>query len=380
VVETVGFTAPVFSAFGISPTLRSFSVPPVGNGYLLHDVRIGPEAVRTFTGREMWRLHQHFEAVAEELLAKGCTDAQLGQWAGSSIPRSMASRQVHRLNKRVQLMHAVEELVESTRVPWVHVGAPSCRDVGAKRTLLAAVTWGGPAMMLTHQHWPLIPGVVADAALSREALTTRAVAWARKLFKRSSLHGLLAAEMNRAEGVTRVVVVPLTKAEPVEGAEWMAVADLHPVMRDIAKIALARLAAFGEEAHELGELHVTPRLSSVKRLKTKVATATSEGVWREGQTGAMWLQPSTMGDKADARPWEVLISQLRKNQELLMRDIRAVDSDAPAFVWLQETADRMSPPTLEDFPTELLESVRDYADPALGLHPLPSDFTPPTTA
>ena len=82
--------------------------------------------MRPVNGSEQWDLHGLDSALATDLRAKyGMTEANIGELAGSSIPKEMCELQVSKLKARVDYAHQLEDLELCSAVPWQHSNAPS---------------------------------------------------------------------------------------------------------------------------------------------------------------------------------------------------------------------------------------------------------------
>ena len=123
--ERMAATHPVYSPHGVAPTIRSFQVPLLGNGFLICG---NTGLVRLVDGRCLWELHELPACCATDLKSAGYSDIELGALSGSSIPMSMAISQTSRLKHRIEIMHSIDGLMSSTGIPWGHFQSPSVPD------------------------------------------------------------------------------------------------------------------------------------------------------------------------------------------------------------------------------------------------------------
>ena len=101
----------VYSIDALDPTIRSMRVPPGENGFLVKDVRVEAGFIRAIHGSKQWNFHRTSSTLVERLVDQGFTEAELGELAGSSIPREMFEDQVTKLYWRVQHTQALEQLM-----------------------------------------------------------------------------------------------------------------------------------------------------------------------------------------------------------------------------------------------------------------------------
>jgi hypothetical protein len=181
-------------------------VPPGENGFLIEDVRVRSGFIRAINGSEQWDLHRASSALAERLVDQGSTEAQLGELAGSSIPREMCEDQVTKLYWRVQHTKALKQLMQHTGVPWQHCQAPSTADHWKARTQLAVLWYSPEPKLLTTASMADLPGTCVLEGGAAEARVQQAHSWAEQLVGGAACH-FLAAEKTYQSCDCKLVVV-----------------------------------------------------------------------------------------------------------------------------------------------------------------------------
>lgn len=97
--------------------------------------------------------------MATDLRAKyGMTEADIGELAGSSIPKEMCELQVSKLKARVDYAHQLEDLELCSAVPWQHSNAPSVASHYTKQVQLVVIRLSGVAAVLTDVTLQSLPG------------------------------------------------------------------------------------------------------------------------------------------------------------------------------------------------------------------------------
>ena len=369
--------SPVYSIDAPGPTIRSMRVPPAENGFLILDSRKRVGFVRAVNGLEQWRLHNGCCELAQELLQADFTCEQLGELAGSSIPREMCEDQVRKLKSRVDQTHEIEQLQVMTGVPWQHCDAPSVSDWWDSRTQLAIVDWGSTPRLLASESLRHIPGRCVTKAGSAEARVEQARGWAAALVRDTRCHFLAAEKVD--QGCDCKLVVVLTDAcELGSGMGWFSAQQLQEGSSPLVEtmmVAVARVLSFQGLPHQLGPLQIAQRKQVITRPGQELVES---GAWRAGKTPVRQLKPCTRGE-VQTGEWYKALPALDGHQEELRCRIKQVEPDHPAYDWLQETVDRMQPLDVSDFASQLLEQRTVFSERDAVALEMPVEYEPPRT-
>ena len=352
VVSVEWDSCPVYSIYGTGITIRRFWKPPVGNTFLINDVRIGSKATRFLRGVEAWRLHLLPDAGLRALQGLGVSDRSISEYVGDSIPGEQTRVQVQKLRSRINLNMHIEQLECLTAVPWLSLSAPSVDDVWCSKLLLLLVDASStePSFLLDSSTACCV-GKCVEAPLVKSAVKI-AERWSVTLTCCADVHGFQAADSNIRIS-TPIVVVPVERSNVnVKHSAWFTASEAADVgergTADVLAIATARLASFGVEPHALGGLTVCPRKATVKRWGRQAMEHACDG-WAEGVVPAMLVDPDLKGSTGHETNWQPQVASMQCHQEALRMHIKAVPPDDPHYDWLQETADCMAPVDAQTF-------------------------------
>ena len=369
--------APVYSIYHHGVTIRNFWLGPVGNTFLINDVRIRPDAVRRLRGSEAWAAHRLPKLKLATLQAQGWTDQQVSQLVGNSMPSEMSSLQFKQVKWRVDTTRAIEATTELCSVPWMHGSAPAVDRWKFKLVLLITTTEdNNQCLFLTDKSGQLCIGK-CYAHRPPGSLLSTAERWAQTLLESTEVNGMLAANMETNGLETMIALVPVCSRQDCTVGSWRAPADLEPSLKEMASIALHRLQSLGTKPHSLGGLCFVPKFTTDRKwrhVKGKI-----QGKWKQGVIPATLISAPTKGSGCRTQPWHTLLHALHEHQEELRQRLRDVPTSDPHSTWLHETADCIGPIDVSDFNAKLLEADSDYSDPELSSEPFPEPYQPPDT-
>jgi hypothetical protein len=385
---------PAYSAAGVAPTIRAFSVPPLGNSFLTHAVQPSElgYALCIPDGTSLWKLHSLPLQLLDSFSLNGSNDVDIGIRVGRSMPMEMVQSQVNRLHQRILLMHNIDQLCESTSVQWSHVKAPSVKHNWVTKVVLCMLSRsdGDVDLLLIagSLQSPCLPSQVFIEGESPDSVLVTAAMWASSLTD-SDVIPFFAADADTAPVPTQVVIVPVLHQSEVtcrSSMQWISLTQAQSSNSPICnlfELCSARVASFGSIPHNLGPLEIEPRNATRRRWSTKACDSygaptapESQSVWREGVTPVFKLQPATHGE-LNTRKWHDVINNVQRGVEELRTKIRGMPLDLKAYKWLQETADRIPDVDASLFPTELLDMIPSFEDPGMAEQPFPDSYRPP---